>query len=53
MEGAWSCVFCGSSDPIVFRVRLCGFRSVFSDLQLSSLAIVDVVLRWSFGVLAR
>jgi hypothetical protein len=40
-------------DSAVFRVRLCGFRPISSDLWLSILAMVAVVVRLSFGTLAR
>jgi hypothetical protein len=42
-----------SRDPIGFRVRWCGFRSVSFNLRLSSLAIVADLVRWFFGALAR
>jgi hypothetical protein len=42
-----------SWDPVGFRVRCCGFRYVFSDLRLLSLAIVAALVRWSFGGLPR
>ena len=41
------------SDLVRFCVRSCGFRSGYSDLRLSSLAMVAALLRWSFRVLAR
>jgi hypothetical protein len=44
-----SCVRPISWDPVGFRVRLCGFRSVFSDLRLSSLA--TRLLLWCAGPL--
>jgi hypothetical protein len=47
------CVRRISRDLVVSRVRLCGFRSVSSDLRLSSLAMVAALVRWSFGALAR
>ena len=42
-----------SWDPVCFRVRWCVFRSVSSDLRLSSLAMVAALVRWSFVALAR
>jgi hypothetical protein len=48
-----SCARRISRDPIIFRVRWCGFMSVSSDLRLSSLAMVAALVRWSFGALAR
>jgi hypothetical protein len=42
-----------SWDLVSFRDRLCGFRSVSSDLQFSSSAMVAALVRWSFGTLAR
>jgi hypothetical protein len=35
-----------------FGNRWCDFRSVSSDLQLSSLEMVAALVRWSFGALA-
>jgi hypothetical protein len=46
------CVWRISRDPIVFRVGLCGFRPVSSDLRFSSLAVVAALVRWFFGALA-
>ena len=40
-------------DPVRFRVRLCGYRPVSSDLCLSSLTMVAALMRWSFEALAR
>jgi hypothetical protein len=48
-----SCARRISRDPIGFRVRWCGFRSISSDLKLSSWATVTALVRWSFGTLAR
>jgi hypothetical protein len=48
-----SCARRISRDPFGFRVCWCGFRSVSSDLRLSSLAMVVALVRWSFGVLAQ
>jgi hypothetical protein len=42
-----------SLDPFSGRVRLCGFRSVSSDLLLSSLVMVAPLVPWSFRALAR
>ena len=41
------------SDLVRFCVCSCGCRSGFSDLLLSSLAMVAALLRWSFRALAR
>jgi hypothetical protein len=48
-----SCVRRIFSDLFGFGIRWCGFRSVSFDLQLSSLAMVAALVRWSFGALAR
>ena len=48
-----SCARRISRDLIGFRVRWCGFRSVSSDLKLSSWATVTALVRWSFGTIAR
>jgi hypothetical protein len=48
-----SCARRISRDPVGFRVRWCGFRSVSSNLRLSSLAMVAALVRWFFGALAR
>jgi hypothetical protein len=48
-----SCARRISRDLVGFHVRLCGFRSVFSDLRLSLLTMVAALVRWSFGALAR
>jgi hypothetical protein len=48
-----SCAQRISRDPVGFCIRWCGFRSVSSDLRLSSLAMVAALVRWSFGALAR
>jgi hypothetical protein len=42
-----------SRNPVGFRVHWCSFRSVSSDIRLSSLAMVATLVHWSFGVLAR
>jgi hypothetical protein len=48
-----SCARWISWDPVGFRVRWCGFKSVSSDLRLSSLSMVAALVRWSFEALAR
>jgi hypothetical protein len=48
-----SCARRISRDPVGFHVRWCGFRSVSSDLRLSSLAMAAALVCWSFGALAR
>jgi hypothetical protein len=48
-----SCVRWISWDFFSFHDRLCGFESVSSDLRFSSSVMVVVLVRWSFGALAR
>ena len=44
----WIC-----SDVVVVRLRSCVFGLDFSDLRYSSSAAVAVLVRWSYGALAR
>ena len=44
----WIC-----SDLVVVRLCSCVFRLDPSDLRFSSSAVVVVLLRWSYGALAR
>jgi hypothetical protein len=48
-----SCARRISRDLVGFRVHWYDFRSVSSDLRLSSLAMVAALVRWSFGALSR
>ena len=45
---SWIC-----SDLVVIRLRLCVFGLNPSNLRYSSLAAVAVLVRWSYGALAR
>ena len=40
-------------DPIFIRLRMCVCRLDSSDLRFSSTAVVAVLVRWSYGALAR
>jgi hypothetical protein len=48
-----SCVRQISWDLVGFRDRLCVFGSISSDLRFSSSAMVDALVCWSVGALAR
>ena len=41
------------SDVVIIRLRSCVFGLDFSDLRYSSSAAVAVLVRWSYGALAR
>jgi hypothetical protein len=47
------CHWCIFSDLVVLRLFSCVFRLDPSDLRYFSSAAVAVLVRWSYGVLAR